>query len=151
MVQHDYLYEWMRAKIRSSLGYEAERPNTWMDGENSAPRLRLDKLFSNQFYEYVDKLMFKDFLYPLMTFLRSNSVIIAPGKITKSGKPILVQSLETHNYLPTVFEPVIFFKVLMKDKFFAYTIPGLPLLFAGSYGDFAWSFTGVLVDRTNIE
>jgi len=83
----------MRAKIRSSLGYEAERPNSWMDGENSAARLRLDKLFSNQFYEYVDKLMFKDFLYPLMTFLKSNTVVIAPAKISKSGKPILVQAL----------------------------------------------------------
>lgn len=83
----------MRAKIRSSLGYEAERPNSWMDGENNAPRLRLDKLFSNQFYEYVDKLMFKEFLYPLMTFLHSNTVVAATGKITKSGKPILTQLL----------------------------------------------------------
>ena len=32
VVQHDYAYEWMRAKIRSGLGYEAERPNAWMDG-----------------------------------------------------------------------------------------------------------------------
>lgn len=121
-----------------------------MDGENSAPRLRLDKLFSNQFYEYVDKLMFKDFLYPLMTFLKSNTILIAPGKTTKSGKPILIQSVETHNYMPTVFEPVKFWKVFAKDHFFTYTIPGLPILFAGSYGDFAWSFSGVLVDRTNI-
>jgi len=59
LVQHDYAYEWMRAKVRSGLGYESERPNSWMDGDNSAARLRLDKLFSNQFYEYVDQLMFK--------------------------------------------------------------------------------------------
>lgn len=32
LVQHDYVYEWMRAKIRATLGYESERPNAWMDG-----------------------------------------------------------------------------------------------------------------------
>jgi len=25
----------MRAKIRATMGYEAERPNAWMDGEQS--------------------------------------------------------------------------------------------------------------------
>lgn len=107
VVQHDYALEWMRAKIRAGLGYEAERPNAWMDGEHQAERLRLDKLFSNQFYDYVDKLMFKDFLYPIMTFLRRNTVLGLSGELTESGKPILVQSLETHNYLPEIFKPVI--------------------------------------------
>ena len=75
--------------------------------EPQAGRLRLDKLFSNQFYEYVDKLMFKDFLYPIMTFLRRNTALGLSGELTESGKPILVQSLETHNYLPEIFKPVI--------------------------------------------
>lgn len=83
----------MRAKIRAGLGYEAEKPNAWMDGEHQAERLRLDKLFSNQFYDYVDKLMFKDFLYPIMTFLRRNTVLALSGELTESGRPILVQSL----------------------------------------------------------
>ena len=82
VVQHDYTYEWMRAKIRSGMGYEAEKPSAWMDGETKAERLRLDKLFSNQFYEYVDKLMFKDFLYPIMTFLKKNTVFALSGDIT---------------------------------------------------------------------
>lgn len=46
-----------------------------MDGEQGAKRLRLDKLFSNEFYDYVDKLMFRDFLFPLMTFLKKNVVV----------------------------------------------------------------------------
>ena len=99
VVQHDYALEWMRAKIRAGLGYEAERPNAWMDGEHGEERLRLDKLFSNQFYDYVDTLMFRDFLYPIMTFLKKNTVMALTGSLTESGKPILVQSLETHNYL----------------------------------------------------
>jgi len=81
----------MRAKIRASLGYEAEKPNAWMDGEQAAARLRLDKLFSNQFYDYVDTLMFKDFLHPIVTFLKKNLVFAASGQITQSGKPILIQ------------------------------------------------------------
>jgi acyl-homoserine lactone acylase PvdQ len=94
--------------------------------------------------------MFKDYLYPLMTFLRKNIVVVAPQKLTKLGQPILVQSLETHNYLPKMFEPVVL-KVGDTPAVFAYTLPGLPLLFAGSTPTLAWSFTGVLVDRTNIE
>lgn len=93
LVQNDYAYEWMRAKIRATLGYEAERPNSWMDGENDAKRLRLDKLFSNQFYDYIDKLMFKDFMYPLLTFFKTNTVIALSGRASQSGKPILLQSL----------------------------------------------------------
>ncbi len=81
----------MRAKIRSALGYEAEKPNAWMDGEQSAVRLRLDKLFSNQFYDYVDTLMFRNFLHPIMTFLQKNFVIAVNGQLTRSGKPILLQ------------------------------------------------------------
>jgi len=62
-----------------------------MDGEQAAARLRLDKLFSNQFYDYVDTLMFKDFLHPIVTLLKKNLVFAASGQITQSGKPILIQ------------------------------------------------------------
>ena len=62
-----------------------------MDGEPGSKRLRLDKLFSNEFYDYVDKLMFKDFLFPLMTFLNKNVVVGIDGSLTNSGKPILLQ------------------------------------------------------------
>jgi len=34
---------------------------------------------------------------------------------------------------------------------FSFTVPGLPLLLAGSNKDIAWAFTGIVVDRTNIE
>ena len=70
-----------------------------MDGEQSAARLRLDKLFSNQFYDYVDNLMFKDFLHPIITFLKKNLVFIAGPQMTKSGKPILLQYIESKNLL----------------------------------------------------
>ena len=81
----------MRAKIRSGLGYEAERPNSWMDGQQAEKRLRLDKLFSNEFYDYVDALMFRDFLYPFMTFFKKNVVVGIDGKLTASGLPMLLQ------------------------------------------------------------
>lgn len=93
--------------------------------------------------------MFKDFLYPIMTFLKQNTVFAVSGDITESGKPILVQSLTVHNYHSQIFKPII-----LKDKsgdIFTYTIPGIPLLFAGSNSKIAWAFTGVLVDRSNIE
>lgn len=35
--------------------------------------------------------MFRDFLYPIMTFLKKNVVVGIEGKLTKSGKPILLQ------------------------------------------------------------
>ena len=149
IIQHDYAFEWMRAKIRASLGYEAERPNAWMDGENGAERLRLDKLFSNQFYEHMDKLMFKDFLYPIMTFMRSNTVLALSSKITESSQPMLIQILETHNYLPEVFQPYII-AIENEQPIFSYTIPGIPLLLSGKTTSFAWAFTGVLLDRSNI-
>ena len=98
----------MRAKIRSSLGYEAEKPNAWMDGEQSAKRLRLDKLFSNEFYAYVDKLMFKDFLFPLMTFLKKNVVVGLEGSVTNSGKPMILQFIESRNIVEEFFKPIIF-------------------------------------------
>jgi hypothetical protein len=79
-----------------------------MDGDQSAARLRLDKLFSNEFYDYVDKLMFKDFLFPLMTFLRKNVVVGLDGTLTTSGKPILLQYIESRNILDEVFIPVVF-------------------------------------------
>ncbi len=78
-----------------------------MDGDQSAPRLRLDKLFSNQFYEYVDQLMFRDFLHPFLTFLKKNVVFAAAGPITESGKPILVQYIESKNMREKVFLPVV--------------------------------------------
>ena len=62
-----------------------------MDGDQSGGRLRLDKLFSNQFYDYVDNMMFRDFLHPLMTFFKKNLVFAVNGQITNSGKPILLQ------------------------------------------------------------
>jgi hypothetical protein len=43
--------------------------------------------------------MFKDYLYPLMTFFKSNIIVIAPSKITQSNQSILVQLLSTYNYL----------------------------------------------------
>lgn len=75
--------------------------------------------------------MFRDFLYPIMTFLEQNTVIALNGQLTESGKPILLQSLETHNYMSEIFKPVILRKEGDKD-IFSYTIPGVPLLFAGS-------------------
>ena len=79
-----------------------------MDGEQSEARLRLDKLFSNQFYDYVDTLMFRDFLHPVMTFLKKNVVFAATGAITKSGKPILIQYIEHKNLMNKIFLPVVF-------------------------------------------
>ena len=149
LLQHDYALEWMRAKIRASLGYEAEKPNAWMDGEQSAGRLRLDKLFSNQFYDYVDKLMFRDFLHPIITFFKKNLVFAAAGDITDSGKPILIQYIESKNLMETVFYPVLFSHE--KVNLFSYTIPGIPLLLSGSTGRVSWAFTGILMDRSNIE
>ena len=74
-----------------------------MDGEQSASRLRLDKLFSNQFYDYVDKLMFRDFLHPIITYFKKNLVFAASGSITESGKPILVQYIENKNLMDKIF------------------------------------------------
>jgi len=150
VIQHDYALEWMRAKIRASLGYTAEKPSSWMDGEQSAPRLRLDKLFSNQFYDYVDQLMFKDFLHPIMTFLKKNLVFAASGQITKSGKPILIQYIETKNLKDRIFLPVVY-RDESVGNIFTYTIPGTPLFLGGSSTKISWAFTGVLVDRSNIE
>jgi hypothetical protein len=36
-------------------------------------------------------------------------------------------------------------------KIFTYTIPGIPLLLGGTTDKISWAFTGVLVDRSNIE
>ena len=138
----------MRAKIRASLGYEAEKPSSWMDGEQAAARLRLDKLFSNQFYDYVDKMMFKDFLHPVMTFLKKNVVFAAAGPITQNGKPLLVQYIESKNFFPETFIPMVYQSA--KGDIFTYTIPGIPLLLGGTTSSVSWAFTGVLVDRSNI-
>ena len=52
--------------------------------------------------------------------------------------------------MPEIFRPVILAEN-DKQPIFSYTIPGLPLLFAGSSESFAWAFTGVLLDRSNVE
>ena len=148
VLQHDYTLEWMRAKIRASLGYEAERPSSWMDGEQSANRVRLDKLFSNQFYDYVDKLMFKDFLHPIITFFKKNLVFVAGPQITQSGKPILLQYIESKNLMEKTFLPVVFLQP--SGNIFSYTVPGIPLLLGGTNSRVSWAFTGVLIDRSNI-
>ena len=99
----------MRAKIRSNNGYEAQRPDSWMDGERNEERLRLNKLFSNQFYDYVDKMMFKDFLYPVMMLIKKNVIIAVNGNLTASGNPFLGQFVETRNYVEKdVMIPVLF-------------------------------------------
>ena len=120
-----------------------------MDGEQTAGRLRLDKLFSNQFYDYVDKLMFRDFLHPIVTFFKKNIVFAGSGVVTQSGKPILMQYIENKNLLDKIFEPIVFSH--SSGNIFAYTIPGIPLLLAGSSLKVSWAFTGILVDRSNIE
>lgn len=43
--------------------------------------------------------MFKDFLHPIITFFKRNTVFAASGQITVSGKPILVQFIENKNLL----------------------------------------------------
>ena len=48
-----------------------------------------------------------------------------------------------------IFEPIIF--AHPEGNIFSYTIPGIPLLLAGSSGKISWAFTGVLMDRSNIE
>ena len=52
--------------------------------------------------------MFKDFLFPLMTFLKKNVVVGLDGTLTASGKPILLQYIESRNILDEVFIPVVF-------------------------------------------
>ena len=47
MINSDYLFEWLRAKMRISYGYEIQKPNAWMDGQQREERLRLEKLYSN--------------------------------------------------------------------------------------------------------
>ena len=119
-----------------------------MDGEQAAARLRLDKLFSNQFYDYVDKMMFKDFLHPVMTFFKKNVVFAANGPITKNGNPLLVQYIESKNFFPQTFIPVLYKSI--KGDIFTYTIPGIPLLLSGVSNGVSWAFTGTLMDRSNI-
>lgn len=93
--------------------------------------------------------MFRDFLHPIITFFRKNLVFAAAGPITKSGKPILIQYIENKNLLPKTFEPVVF--TSPEGNIFSYTIPGVPLLLAGTTSKLSWAFTGVLTDRSNIE
>ena len=93
--------------------------------------------------------MFRDFLHPIITFFKKNLVFAASGSITESGKPILVQYIENKNLMDKIFEPVLFSRP--EGNLFAYTVPGIPLLLAGSSGKASWAFTGVLMDRSNIE
>jgi hypothetical protein len=37
------------------------------------------------------------------------------------------------------------------EAVFTYTIPGVPLFMGGTSSKMSWAFTGVLVDRSNIE
>lgn len=52
--------------------------------------------------------MFREFLHPFMTFLKKNVVFAANGALTQSGKPILVQYIESKNILDRVFIPIVF-------------------------------------------
>ena len=52
--------------------------------------------------------MFRNFLFPVMTFLKKNVVVGLDGSLTASGKPILVQYIESRNILDEVFKPVVF-------------------------------------------
>lgn len=52
--------------------------------------------------------MFKDFLFPLMTFLKKNVVVGLEGELTVSKKPILLQYIESRNIFDEIFKPVIF-------------------------------------------
>jgi hypothetical protein len=47
--------------------------------------------------------MFRDFLHPIVTFFKRNTVFAAAGPITVSGKPILVQFIENKNLLEKIF------------------------------------------------
>jgi len=52
--------------------------------------------------------MFKDFLFPLLTFMKKNVVIGLEGSVTASGKPILLQFIESRNIIEEFFQPVVF-------------------------------------------
>ena len=68
----------------------------------------MDKLFSNEFYDYVDKLMFREYLFPLMMFFRKNVVVGVDGQWTENQWPILMQVVETRNYKDNFFMPIVF-------------------------------------------
>jgi len=94
-------------------------------------------------------MIFRDYLYPLITTIRSNEVVAVSPAYSKSGQPLLYNSISTRNYNVDVFFPITM--KIDGSEVFSFTIPGLPLLFAGSTKDVAWAFTGIMVDRTNIE
>ena len=50
--------------------------------------------------------MYREFLYPLVTTLRKNIVLAVSGSFTHSGKPLLINVLETRNYPTQLFAPV---------------------------------------------
>jgi hypothetical protein len=49
--------------------------------------------------------------------------------------------------MPIVFKNNKFFS----NSVFTYTIPGIPLFLGGTSSKMSWAFSGVLVDRSNIE
>lgn len=77
-----------------------------MDGQQREDRLRLEKLYSNEYLDSLEDLMYRDFLYPLVTTLRKNIVLAASGTYTKSGKPALFNIIEARNYPTKIFFPV---------------------------------------------
>lgn len=85
-----------------------------------------------------------------MTFLKKNVVFAANGALTHSGKPILVQYIESKNILDRVFIPIVF-SDSKAGNIFTYTLPGIPLFLGGTTSQISWAFTGTLVDRSNIE
>lgn len=61
----------------------------------------------------------------------------------------MISRLKTRNINMDVFFPVEM-NIAGKTAF-AFTLPGLPLLLTGATDDIAWAFTGILIDRTNVE
>jgi hypothetical protein len=94
--------------------------------------------------------MFRDFLHPIITFFKRNTVFAAAGPITASGKPILLQLIENKNLFEKIFEPIVF-QHPTAGNIFTYTLPGIPLFLGGTSTQVSWAFTGILVDRSNIE
>lgn len=148
-MNNDYMYEWIRTEMRGQFGYEILKANAFTDGDQKGERLRLEKLYSNDFLDSLEDMIFRDYLYPLITTIKSNEVVAVSSIYSKSKQPMLFATLNTRNYNVDPFFPVVI-PIAGKDVF-SFTVPGLPLLLAGSAADIAWAFTGMLVDRTNIE
>lgn len=109
----------------------------------------MEKLYSNDYLDELEDVIYRDFLYPFMTAIKENEVVAVSGDHCKNGNPILINMLKTRNLNVDIFLPVILH--VNGKEIFAFTLPGLPLLLAGSSTEVAWAFTGILVDRTNVE